>query len=241
MLRELHDSAIRLARSEREDAWREMAKQIAHEIKNPLTPMKLNVQQLYKSWNDGSEDFAERLARFTENQIEQIDNLSSIATEFSSFARMPKAKPGKTDLVSAVRNVSQLFSDIRNIKLNLNINSLEEAYIYADREQLSSMLTNLLRNAVQAIPSNRKGQIDLALEVKGATVLLSVKDNGTGIPEELREKLFLPNFTTKSSGMGLGLAIVKRIVETAGGSLWFETRLGEGTVFFVEYPLIDKR
>lgn len=239
MLGELHESAIKLARSEREDAWREMAKQIAHEIKNPLTPMKLNVQQLFKSWKDGSDDFETRLARFTENQIEQIDNLSSIATEFSNFARMPKAKPGQTDLISAVKNVSQLFADIRKIDIVLETNELMEVIIYADREQLSSMLNNLIRNAVQSIPSNRKGRISIDVKIVQEKVLLSITDNGSGIAPELREKLFLPNFTTKSSGMGLGLAIVKRIVETANGRIWFESGTGEGTVFYVEYPFIE--
>jgi nitrogen fixation/metabolism regulation signal transduction histidine kinase len=239
MLGELHESAIKLARSEREDAWREMAKQIAHEIKNPLTPMKLNVQQLYKTWRDNPGDFEKRLARFTENQIEQIDNLSSIATEFSNFARMPKAKPGLTDLVSAVQNVAQLFNDIRNIDLELETEPLKEVIIYADREHLGSMLTNLFRNAVQAIPSNRKGQIYIRLSVTDGRVLLSIRDNGTGIPEALRDKLFIPNFTTKSSGMGLGLSIVKRIVETANGKIWFESGSGEGSTFFVEYPVVS--
>ncbi|TFH35089.1 MAG: GHKL domain-containing protein, partial [Bacteroidia bacterium] len=234
-----HESAIKLARSEREDAWREMAKQIAHEIKNPLTPMKLNVQQLYKTWRDNPGDFESRLARFTENQIEQIDNLSSIATEFSNFARMPKAKPGLTDLVSAVKNISQLFSDVRNIVLKLDTGILEEVIIYADREHLGSMLTNLFRNAVQAIPSNRKGEINVMVSVSESKVILSVRDNGSGIPDELREKLFIPNFTTKSSGMGLGLSIVKRIVETANGKIWFESLSGGGSTFFVEYPVVS--
>lgn len=239
MLAELHESAIKLARSEREDAWREMAKQIAHEIKNPLTPMKLNVQQLYKTWRDSPDDFESRLARFTENQIEQIDNLSSIATEFSNFARMPKAKPGKTDLISAIRNVSQLFSDIRNIELSLDTEPLREVIIYADREHLSSMLTNLFRNAVQAIPSNRKGHIDVRVSIIGDRVRLSISDNGSGIPAELKDKLFIPNFTTKSSGMGLGLSIVKRIVETANGRIWFESEIDKGSTFSVEYPVIS--
>jgi signal transduction histidine kinase len=239
MLRELNQSAIKLARSEREDAWREMAKQIAHEIKNPLTPMKLNVQQLEKSWKDGSKEFEERLGRFTETQIEQIDNLSSIATEFSNFARMPKASPGKTNLVAVVKNAAELFSDIRNIDLKLETNSLDEVIIFADREQLNSMLTNLIRNGVQAIPAKRKGVIQIELKIESDKVLLSICDNGIGIPDELSEKLFAPNFTTKSSGMGLGLAIVKRIVETANGQVWFRSNSDIGTTFFVKYPIIS--
>jgi nitrogen fixation/metabolism regulation signal transduction histidine kinase len=216
-----------------------MAKQIAHEIKNPLTPMKLNVQQLEKSWKDGSKEFEERLGRFTETQIEQIDNLSSIATEFSNFARMPKASPGKTNLVAVVKNAAELFSDIRNIDLKLETNSLDEVIIFADREQLNSMLTNLIRNGVQAIPAKRKGVIQIELKIESDKVLLSICDNGIGIPDELSEKLFAPNFTTKSSGMGLGLAIVKRIVETANGQVWFRSNSDIGTTFFVKYPIIS--
>ncbi len=239
MLDELQNSAVKLARSEREDAWREMAKQIAHEIKNPLTPMKLNVQQLYRKYIDRPEDFGDTLKSFMQNQIEQIDNLSSIATEFSSFARMPKASPRETDLVGHISAVAELYSDIKNISLNINLNGLKEVKVYADKEQIHSMLSNLFRNAVQAIPGAEEGRIDISLSVLDGKALISIRDNGVGIPEKLREKLFMPNFTTKSSGMGLGLAIVKRIVETANGNIWFESEQGKGTIFFIEYPLLS--
>ena len=239
MLDELQSSALRLARSEREDAWREMAKQIAHEIKNPLTPMKLNVQQLYKKWKDNPENFEESLKSFKQHQIEQIDNLSSIATEFSSFARMPKASPRETDLIAHLNSVAELYNDIKNIDLNINFNGLDEVMVFADKEQMNSMLSNLFRNAVQAIPAERKGKIDVDLSVKERRALIRIRDNGVGVPNELKDKLFTPNFTTKSSGMGLGLAIVKRVVETADGRIWFESKPGEGAVFYVEYPVLS--
>ncbi|MFO7851114.1 MAG: ATP-binding protein [Bacteroidota bacterium] len=239
MLDELQKSAMKLARSEREDAWREMAKQIAHEIKNPLTPMKLNVQQLYKKWKDNPENFEDNLESFKQYQIEQIDNLSSIASEFSSFARMPKASPRETDLVAHINAAADLYSDIKNIDININFNGLKEVKVFADKEQMNSMLSNVIRNAVQAIPGSRKGIINISLSVNNNRALIRVEDNGVGIPDELKDKLFTPNFTTKSSGMGLGLAIVKRVVETADGEIWFESEPGRGSVFYIEYPLLS--
>ena len=239
MLDELQSSALKLARSEREDAWRDMAKQIAHEIKNPLTPMKLNVQQLYKKWKDKPENFEENLRSFKQYQIEQIDNLSSIATEFSSFARMPKANPRETNLINHINAVADLYNDIKNIDLEINFNGLGEVIIFADKEQLNSMLSNILRNAVQAIPGKRRGLINVSLSIRDQKVLIKVKDNGVGIPGELKNKLFTPNFTTKSSGMGLGLSIVKRVVETADGQIWFESEPGKGTCFYIEYPVLS--
>ncbi|MEA1886288.1 MAG: HAMP domain-containing sensor histidine kinase [Bacteroidota bacterium] len=239
MLDELQASAMKLARSEREDAWREMAKQIAHEIKNPLTPMKLNVQQLYKKWKDKPENFEESLESFKQYQIEQINNLSSIASAFSSFARMPKANPRETDLVAHINAAADLYSDIKNIDININYNGLKEVKVFADKEQMKSMLSNIIRNAVQAIPASRRGIINISLSVKDQKALIRVEDNGVGIPDKLKDKLFAPNFTTKSSGMGLGLAIVKRVVETADGRIWFESEPGKGSVFYVEYPLLS--
>ncbi|HCC69723.1 MAG TPA: hypothetical protein DEQ09_01005 [Bacteroidales bacterium] len=239
MLDELQSSVLKLARSEREDAWRGMAKQIAHEIKNPLTPMKLNVQQLYKKWKDNPENFEVSLKSFKQHQIEQIENLSSIATEFSNFARMPKASPRETDLISHVKSVSELYRDIKNIDLKINFNDLKEVRVFADKEQMNSMLSNLFRNAVQAIPGNKSGYINVDLSVKDQKALIRVEDNGVGVPYQLKDKLFTPNFTTKSSGMGLGLAIVKRIVETADGKIWFDSEPGKGAVFYVEYPILS--
>lgn len=238
MLGQLRESALKLARSEREDAWRDMAKQIAHEIKNPLTPMKLNVQQLQKSWQDSSDGFDKRIVRFSENMIENIDNLSSIATEFSNFARMPQANLREIDLVSKISSSAELYKNMKNVELKLSCSDLKRVIILGDREQVNMMLTNVVRNAVQSIPSNRKGIVEVGLRVKDDRVIISVTDNGVGIPSELGDKLFIPNFTTKSSGMGIGLAIVKRIVETAGGKVYYKSELDKGTTFYIDFPLI---
>jgi nitrogen fixation/metabolism regulation signal transduction histidine kinase len=237
MVDEIQESAAKLANSEREYAWREMARQIAHEIKNPLTPMKLNVQQLLKSWKDVVPDFGKKLEVFTANQIEYIDNLSSIATAFSSFAKMPGTNPVDTDLLEQIRSTLELFKNTGNIKFEVVWPHETKIFIYADREHLNGIFSNLIKNAIQSIPQDREGIIKVTSKVTGDKVIISVSDNGSGIPEELQKKMFTPNFTTKSSGMGLGLSIVKRYVEHAGGRIWFESRAGIGTVFHLEFPL----
>jgi len=238
MIDELDESAKKLARSEREMAWREMARQIAHEIKNPLTPMKLNVQQLLKWWKDEVPDFNNRLETFTGNQIEYIDNLSSIATAFSNFARLPGAEPTEVDVLGQLKQSIELFSQTEGITIMLDSGNLSKVVMMADKEHLNGIFSNLIKNAIQAIPIGKFGVIRITLSASFDKVLLVFKDNGVGIPEELKSKLFTPNFTTKSSGMGLGLSIVKRYVETAGGTIWFESSSNRGTAFYIELPLL---
>lgn len=238
MVDEIEQSAQKLANSEREYAWREMAKQIAHEIKNPLTPMKLNVQQLFKSWTDGVPGFEKKLERFTKNQIEYIDNLSSIASAFSSFARIPAANPVELDLLEQIRVTLELFKNSDGITFRIVAPHYDRFLINADKEQVNSIFSNLVKNAIQSIPPGKEGVIKVNLERKGDRVLVTVSDNGTGIPESLKSKMFTPNFTTKSSGTGLGLSIVKRNVENAGGAIWFESEAENGTCFFIEFPLV---
>jgi signal transduction histidine kinase len=240
MVDELDQSAKKLANSEREYAWREMAKQIAHEIKNPLTPMKLNIQQLFKSWTDGVPGFEKKLERFTKNQIEYIDNLSSIASAFSSFAKIPEANPVDVDLLEQIRTTLELFKNSNNISFRVGSPHTENIVIRADKEQINSIFSNLIKNAIQSIPPGKEGIIKVHLEKENEKVLVSVSDNGSGIPETLRGKMFTPNFTTKSSGTGLGLSIVKRYVENAGGRIWFESETDKGTLFFIEFPLVER-
>ena len=238
MVDEIDDSTRKLANSEREYAWREMAKQIAHEIKNPLTPMKLNVQQLLKSWNDNVPGFEKKLERFTKNQIEYIDNLSSIASAFSAFAKMPGTNPGEVNLLDQIKITLELFKDTDNVKFLVKWPHESKAIVYADKDQLNGAFSNLFKNAIQSIPTGREGLIKVNLDIRNDKVVVSISDNGTGIPEDLQKKLFTPNFTTKSSGMGLGLSIVKRYIESAKGRIWFESVDDKGSVFYVELPLI---
>ena len=237
---ELADSAELLARSEREMAWREMAKQIAHEIKNPLTPMKLNIQYLQRAKAENSVHYDEYFDRVTRTLIEQIDTLSDIATEFSNFAKIPKAKNEVFDLTDRIRHVAELFESNQQIQFNMELNEQEKLFVFADKEQVSRAVVNLVKNAIQSIPPKRKGRVTIRLERNKESAIISVKDNGTGIPGEIRQQMFQPNFTTKTSGMGLGLAIVKKITETFQGRIWFETELERGTTFFVEIPLYKK-
>ncbi len=238
MVDELEESAEKLANSEREYAWREMAKQIAHEIKNPLTPMKLNVQQLLKSWKDRVPEFEDKIEAFSKNQIELIDNLSSIASAFSAFAKMPGTTPGLVNLLGQIQITLELFRNTDNVTFWVQWPHESKVFIYADREQLNGIFSNLFKNSIQAIPQERQGLIKVSLEMRGDKVVVAVEDNGSGIPEPLQKKLFTPNFTTKSSGTGLGLSIVKKYVEGARGRVWFKSEADKGTTFFIEFPLM---
>ncbi|MBL7967784.1 MAG: HAMP domain-containing histidine kinase [Prolixibacteraceae bacterium] len=234
---ELAESAELLARSERESAWREMAKQIAHEIKNPLTPMKLNIQYLQRAKEEGNEHYDDFFERVTKNLIEQIDTLSGIATEFSNFAQIPKAKNEVFNLIEVLQNVCALFEPNQNLNFTLDTNNLSELKVFADKEQFSRAILNLVKNGIQAIPPDQKGEIEIRIQTDPKTVLITISDNGTGISEEAQENMFQPNFTTKTSGMGLGLSIVKNIVDNFGGKIWYSTEPNKGTTFFVEMPV----
>ena len=235
MITELTKSAELLAKSERESAWREMAKQVAHEIKNPLTPMKLSVQHLQRIWKDDAPDLEQKMERLTQTIIEQIDTLSSIATEFSNFAKMPKANLEKIDIQEILQNSIALF-DAENIQIDFKNELSKNAFVMADKDQLLRVFNNLIKNAIQAIPEERKGEIEINLKLDNQCYIVSIKDNGIGINEEVMDKIFVPNFTTKTGGMGLGLAMVKSIVESSNGKIRFETSAQKGTTFFVEIP-----
>lgn len=236
MIQELSKSAELLAKSERESAWREMAKQVAHEIKNPLTPMKLSVQHLQRTYKDHAPDMDEKMERLTKTIVEQIDTLSSIATEFSNFAKMPKANLERIDVQLVLSNALALFHDSARVKIHFANNVSAPAFVLADKEQLLRVFNNLLKNATQAIPEERAGIITITLNKEPGFFVISIADNGNGIADEVVDKIFMPNFTTKTGGMGLGLAMVKNIVETAGGRIWFETKSNAGSVFYVALP-----
>lgn len=232
-VRELEKYALELAKSERESAWREMAKQVAHEIKNPLTPMRLSLQHMQRSLRPEDPDFKEKLDRFSTTVIEQIDALSNIANEFSNFAKMPKAVEEVLDLHALVLNTVELYRETPDVHIKFTHGDIHQASVFADKDQLLRVLNNLVKNAIQAIPEGREGKIEIGLRQKADRWIVEVKDNGTGIPPDRIDKIFMPNFTTKSTGMGLGLAMVKNIVENAGGQIWFETSQNIGTTFYV--------
>ncbi|MFK7946571.1 MAG: ATP-binding protein [Saprospiraceae bacterium] len=240
MLAELERSADLLAKSEREGAWREMAKQVAHEIKNPLTPMKLQIQFLQRAYKSRPEDVGPLLKRTAYTLIEQIDGLTRIASDFSNFAKMPTANNEYLVLNNIVKSVFQLFSKEENIKLSLTL-PREDCLIYADKDQTVRVLNNIIKNAIQAITFavdyDREGAVDILLQRIDDIALVSIKDNGTGISDDKKNKVFVPNFTTKNSGTGLGLAMSKNIVEAANGRIYFETKVNVGTTFYVELPI----
>lgn len=239
-VKELAESAEKLAANERDGAWREMAKQVAHEIKNPLTPMQLSLQLMLRSWRDEDPRFGNRIEKTASTLIEQINRLSNIATEFSNFAKMPEPKNKPFNLVNEVEKITQLFQS-EDVVLNVELNDYEELWVFADEEQFARALTNLIKNGIQAIPKDKDGIIEVELFNDQEYVRIKVQDNGSGIPEDIKPKLFQPNFTTKSSGTGVGLYIVQSIIKAANGSIWFETEVDRGTEFFVKIPLTDAR
>jgi len=235
MVAKLDESVLALAKTEREGAWREMARQVAHEIKNPLTPMKLSLQFLQKSIESNKPNIKELTASVSNTLIEQIDHLNQIAGEFSQFANIENTKKEFFDLNEAIRMVIHLYESNDRLHISENLVS-NRIMIEADRTQINRLFTNLILNALQATPAERMANVDIVETIEADRVIVRISDNGSGIPEEIREKIFIPNFTTKTSGTGLGLAMCKRIVEHAKGEIWFEPR-EQGTSFFVRLPI----
>lgn len=213
-----------------------MARQVAHEIKNPLTPMKLSIQYLQKSIDGNSDNVRELSANVAKTLVEQIDHLSKIAFDFSQFANIGNTNPELFNLNDVLRSMADLYKSNNRVEVIMEV-ATDPVMLYSDKTQMNRLFANLFQNAVEACDSNDTCTIRLHCRVLDNKVTVSVEDNGAGIPDEMHARIFMPNFTTKSSGSGLGLAICKGIVETAGGSIWFETNKGEGTTFYVELPL----
>lgn len=234
MIDELESSAARLAASEREAAWREMAKQVAHEIKNPLTPMRLTVQSFQRKFDQQDPNLEQKLAEFSDTLIQQIDTMSSIASAFSNYAEMPAQQDETLNVVK----ITKLALDIFNEDYIYYFAEEDEIIAKFDRTQLIRVITNLVKNSIDAIKQQQplKPRINVRVFRDDRSVCVSIEDNGIGISEENKELVFEPKFTTKSSGMGLGLAMVKNIVETYEGTISFDSKEGEGTTFKVRFP-----
>lgn len=237
MVATVEENARSLVLDERQNAWREMAQQVAHEIKNPLTPMKLNIQYLQQAINSNHPDIINLTKRVSSSIIEQIDNLNYIASEFSNFAKMPENKSERIDLKQMLENVVLLFSGNEILTISSNLPP-EPVIVFADKSQMLRIFTNIVQNASESIPADRHGNIEISLyqEPDLDHVLVMVSDNGSGIPAELKDKIFDPYFTTKSSGTGLGLAMTKKIIELWGGRIYFESEPNVGTTFYVTLP-----
>lgn len=237
MIAALEESAAKLARSEREIAWREMAKQVAHEIKNPLTPLKLGVQLLEKSWKEKDVNFEKKFERFNKSFIEQIDSLASIASEFSNFAKMPDTKLEKLELLPVIQQARDVFTNTQNVEIYIFNHTSTEVIILGDKDQLLRTFNNLLKNAIEAGIPEERCVVKINVMNDQESVFVEVEDNGKGIESNQQDKIFVPNFTTKSSGTGLGLAFVKQAIENAGGSVSFKSFAGNGTTFYLSFPL----
>lgn len=233
MIDELEISAAKLAKGEREQAWRDMAKQVAHEIKNPLTPMRLSIQNFERRFNPEDPDITEKVSEFSRTLIQQVDTLSNIASAFSNFANMPAQQNETLNVVKVVKLVVDIFNETY-IQF-----SAEDQEIIAilDRTQLIRVITNLLKNATQAVSGVAEPQVLVHVFREDGGVTITIADNGVGIRKEIGDRIFEPKFTTKTSGMGLGLGMVKNIVETYKGSIHFESQLNKGTVFTVKFPI----
>ena len=228
----IKDSAIKLAKSERETAWREMAKQVAHEIKNPLTPMRLTIQTFERGYNRGENFSKEKIKDFSDSLIQQIDIMSSIATAFSDFAEMPEPKKEKLNIVEVVELATDIFE-----KDKISFTSSSKIIIANfDRTQLIRVITNLLKNAFQAIPEGRTANIKLDISEHHNFVKISISDNGYGISKSDMKKIFEPSFTTKTSGMGLGLSMIKNIINAYNGDITFTSKSNIGTTFNITFP-----
>lgn len=237
MVDKLEESASMLAQSEREQAWREMAKQVAHEIKNPLTPMRLTVQSFQRKFDQEDPNLKQKLNDYTKTLIQQIDTMSSVASAFSNFASMPAQQNETLNVVEVVEFSLDIFNEEY---LHFECDE-DEIITIMDRTQLVRIITNLVKNAIQAIPEEQKEKsILVAVKRLKNNVHIIVTDNGIGIEPENREHIFEPKFTTKNSGMGLGLGIIKNIIENYRGTITFETELGKGTTFIVSLPIIEK-
>lgn len=232
MIDELEESAVKLARSEREQAWREMAKQVAHEIKNPLTPMRLTVQNFQRKFDPEDKDIHKKVDEYSKTLIQQIDTMSSIASAFSSFAKMPAQQSETLNVVKTVK----LALDIFNEDYIVFSSDSDEIIAKFDRTQLIRVVTNLVKNSIQAIPDTKDPKIIVKVQSQNKNVVISVSDNGAGVLEENKHKVFEPKFTTKTSGMGLGLAMVKNIVEMHNGTISFTSQPNSVTTFTVTIP-----
>ena len=231
-LDELEEAIKQLKSNERESAWREMAKQVAHEIKNPLTPIKLSVQQLLRVYDANDPASKLKIEVVVQAIIEQIDNLVKIANDFSLFAQLPAPNKKETDLISLINNVLPMFLSYNNINISLE-SSLEKCMVNLDKDQWLQVFNNLIKNAVQACSETKTPRINIHVRMEKNAVMIDIKDNGCGITQDQLDKIFTPHFTTKSKGSGIGLSLTKQIIENHGGKISFKSSVNEGTVFTI--------
>jgi nitrogen fixation/metabolism regulation signal transduction histidine kinase len=233
MLYNLGESKAELEQTQRERTWREMAQQVAHEIKNPLTPMKLTLQQLERNIQSGN-NITEKATKAVSTLLTQVDTLNDIASSFSAFAKMPEPVIQTVELVGLLRRTVDLHSHSGEIIFR---NSVKELYVSGDEQLLGRTFSNIILNAFQAARPGEVSVVHVTLQRKDNMAAIAFHDNGKGIELDVAERIFVPHFTTKKSGSGLGLAIARQAIEQMKGRIWFETKIGEGTTFFIEMPV----
>ncbi|MGM5630554.1 HAMP domain-containing sensor histidine kinase [Apibacter raozihei] len=232
MLTKFKEQTDALVKAEKDNAWQEMARQVAHEIKNPLTPMKLEIQSFQLRFNPDDPEVTEKLNTLTRSLIQQIDTISSIAEAFSDFAKMPVKKDQKLNIVEVTKNSLEIFPS-----QYITIDCPEEpVFLTLDPNLLNRCLTNLVKNAFQSIPENKEPRILVRIRQDSRMVYFSIIDNGSGIPQDVQPKIFTPQFSTKTSGSGLGLAITKKLIEEYNGTITFISEEGSGSIFKFEIP-----
>jgi two-component system nitrogen regulation sensor histidine kinase NtrY len=235
MLFKLGESKAELEQTQRERAWREIAQQVAHEIKNPLTPMKLTLQQLERSIEKGNVS-ADRTGKAVASLLTQIETLNEIASSFSSFARMPEPVMQPIDLVSLLKRITDLHAYAGDLAFN---SLIKEAMISGDEQLLGRTFSNIIINAFQSAQPGRVMQVKVNLTREDNSYVVAIADNGKGIQPHEADRIFSPYFTTKQSGSGLGLAISKQAIEQMKGRIWFETEGGKGSTFYIQLPVLE--
>ena len=235
MVEMLNDSVEKLSKSNKEQAWREMAKQVAHEIKNPLTPMRLSIQSFQRNFDQNDSKFESKLDEFSKTLIQQIDTMSTIASAFSNFAEMPAQQGEKINIVETTKLALKIFKE-NYIVFSSEFKDLQ---VSIDRTQMVRIITNLIKNALEACELIKEPKVQVTIEKKKKEVLINVMDNGQGISKELKNKIFEPKFTTKTSGMGLGLGMVKNLVDSYNGRISMSSKINTGTTFSITFPLND--
>lgn len=232
MILQIKEQKERLSFREKEEAWREMAKQVAHEVKNPLTPMKLTIQNFERKFDPADPQITEKVKKMSKIMVEQIDLVATVANAFSQFAQLPEKHNEIFDVNQEIKNIIRIFSDE---KIYFHSNK-DKILVDMDKIYLSRIVTNIVSNARQARDENRENIINVDVEQRQKRIIITIEDNGVGIPEDLYQRIFEPNFTSKSSGMGLGLTMVRKMVEDYKGEISVKSTVGKGTMFTISLP-----
>ena len=236
MLEKLEESSYLLRQQERNTSWRELAAQMAHEINNPLTPMKLSIQYLQKIYNEKPQLFEQKFSSIAPSLINQIDAISNIASELNNYSKPSPNKKEKTDIKHCILSAKTIFENSKGISVDF-VSAKEEIFVLGDENLFVRIFNNLLKNAYQAIENKEDGRISISLRKESEYCFVEIEDNGCGIKDEDKQKIFTPRFTTKQDGNGIGLTIVKSIIESYDGTISFTSKENEGTCFRVSFPI----